>query len=41
MYLPLLGQGAAWAGWITTALVWLLLAAAIIALLAWTDKKTK
>jgi hypothetical protein len=41
MNLPLLGFGSAWAGWITTVLVWLLLAAVIIALLAWTDKKTK
>jgi hypothetical protein len=41
MNLPLLGMGAMWAGWITTVLVWLVLAALIIALLSWSDKKNK
>lgn len=42
MFLPLLGLGGAnWAAWITTILVWLLLAAATIALLALSDKNTK
>ena len=40
MYLPLLGLGAQWAGWITTVLVWLLLAALIVLLLARADKTT-
>ena len=41
MYLPLMGLGVQWAGWVTTVLVWLLLAAAVIALLSWSDKRNK
>ena len=38
MYLPLLGLGAEWGGWVTTVIVWLLLAAITIAILARVDK---
>ena len=38
MYLPLIGLGATWAGWVTTVLVWLVLAAAIIYVLGRADK---
>lgn len=42
MFLPLLGLGGAnWAAWITTVLVWLLLAAGVIALLSFSDKSNK
>lgn len=40
MYFPLVGLGAEWAAWVTTALVWALLAALTIAALSWTDKTT-
>jgi hypothetical protein len=41
MYLPLVGLGVEWPAWITTILVWILLAATSIALLSWTDAKNK
>jgi len=41
-YMPMMGWSAGggmmWGGWVTTILVWLLLAVAIIALLKWIDK---